>query len=260
MNTCKNCGGSLVSNGSGRYRCKYCGHEFTDDDFKTAKEQAFVKPRANEGVDVYSENVNGVLEITCTFKECISSGSGLLVSGSGFAVTNAHVVTYNYKPCENISVKIAGSVVKADIVALGDNKGGQGDGVDLALIRLRSVPFGAKPIVMENFENVKIGEQVFVIGNSLGDGTCITSGIVSDKCRVLNGHKLLMTDCAINGGNSGGPIFNSRGLAIGVIVSSRLQSDGSPTEGMNYAIPSFIVEEFIDGDHCAVRFTGGNFR
>jgi S1-C subfamily serine protease len=56
-----------------------------------------------------------------------------------------------------------------------------------------------------------------------------------------------MTDCAINGGNPGGPIFNSLGEVIGVIVSSRIHADGSATEGMNYAIPINIAEEFING-------------
>ena len=56
-----------------------------------------------------------------------------------------------------------------------------------------------------------------------------------------------MTDCAINGGNSGGPIFNSVGEVIGVIVSSRIHADGSATEGMNYAIPVNIAEDFLDG-------------
>jgi len=68
---------------------------------------------------------------------------------------------------------------------------------------------------------------------------------VSDKRRQLSGHTLMMTDCAINGGNSGGPIFNSSGIAIGVIVSSRINRDGSATEGMNYAIPADIVLDFI---------------
>ena len=73
-------------------------------------------------------------------------------------------------------------------------------GVDLALLKLSKMPFRAKVLEFEDFSNVRIGEPVFVIGNSLGYGTCITSGIVSDKERNVNGKMLLMTDCAVNGG------------------------------------------------------------
>ncbi len=140
---------------------------------------------------------------------------------------------------------MAGQEMSARIIALGDNQGGHGSGVDLALLELEHVPFNAKVIQLANFENVKIGENVYVIGNSMGYGTCITGGIVSDKKRNVNGKMLMMTDCAINGGNSGGPIFNESGVAIGVIVSSIRDA-----EGMNFAIPldttiSFIKENGI---------------
>jgi S1-C subfamily serine protease len=68
----------------------------------------------------------------------------------------------------------------------------------------------------------------------------MTSGIVSDKLRNVNGKNLLMTDCAVNGGNSGGPMFNSSGKVIAVIVSGI-----TGAEGMNFAIPSDKVLNFI---------------
>ena len=197
------------------------------------------------GVNVFDKNIGGILELTCRSYRGVSAGSGLLIDREGYAITNTHVVTDDAVPCSDITVKIAGQTVSAKIIALGDDRGGHGSGVDLALIKLASVPYNATPIVIGNFDDVKIGEQVYVIGNSLGDGTCITSGIVSDKRRQLSGHTLMMTDCAINGGNSGGPIFNASGIAIGVIVSSRINRDGSATEGMNYAIPADIVLDFI---------------
>lgn len=241
MIKCSVCGGNAESIGNDRYRCKYCMHEFTA---ASQESNAFVEKRANGGVDVFEKNKNGVLEITCNFSNSASAGSGLLIKDTGFALTNTHVVTSGARPCTDIRVKIAGKTVKAEIVALGDDRGGAGNGVDLALIKLFSVPENAKVVELADFEQVRIGEQVFVIGNSLGDGTCITSGIVSDKRRMLEGKTLMMTDCAINGGNSGGPIFNCNGDAIGVIVSSRL-NNGAPTEGMNYAIPMDIVKLFL---------------
>ncbi|MDD6846029.1 MAG: trypsin-like peptidase domain-containing protein, partial [bacterium] len=144
------------------------------------------------------------------------------------------------QPVEPLFIKVAGEEVEASIIALGDRHHGLGDGVDLALIKLERVPYEARALRIGDFENVKIGQRVYVIGNSLGQGTCITSGIVSDKEREMEGKNLLMTDCAINGGNSGGPIFNADGEVIGAIVSS------IPTaKGMNFAIPSKTVLAFI---------------
>ncbi len=255
MKKCKSCGGVLRELANGDYKCRCCGQEFSADEFagdgsrQTSQRSATVS-RVNEGVNVFEKNQNGAMEITCNFITSASAGSGLLIDAEGYAVTNTHVVTGpDYSPCRHITVRIAGEQVKAEVVALGDKMGGNGRGVDLALLKLARVPAGAVVIELGNFDDVRIGEQVFVIGNSLGDGTCITSGIVSDKQRVLGGHTLMMTDCAINGGNSGGPIFNALGVAIGVIVSSRVQRDGSATEGMNYAIPMNIVKDFIAANH-----------
>jgi len=244
---CPNCGGTMVPVGNGNLKCKFCGNRMADPSYSrsaaaeapTARAtQAPVVENKNYGSFVYEKNINGILEIECRFSGTVSAGSGFLVS-SCYAITNTHVVTHNSQPCYDITVRIAGREVSASIVALGDNQGGHGNGVDLAILRLSSVPANAKTVSLANFASVKIGEPVYVIGNSLGYGTCITGGIVSDKSRNVNGKMLLMTDCAVNGGNSGGPIFNSEGKAIGAIVSGITSA-----EGMNFAIPSNVVADF----------------
>jgi len=248
---CKNCGGDLKPIDGG-YRCIYCGKKYGSLDELRPKATARsavsnysfgvpVEQRAEHGADVFASNVNGVLEITWTDSLYRHSGSGFLISTDGFAVTNTHVVTHeNGQSCQRVNVRICGENTYADVIRLGDNKHGSGTGVDLALIKLHHVPANAKVIRFENFDNVRIGESVFVIGNSLGYGTCITGGIVSDRLRNVNGKMLLMTDCAVNGGNSGGPIFNERGLAIGAIVSGITSA-----EGMNFAIPSSTIGFFL---------------
>lgn len=245
----------MIPTPDGFFKCKVC----KSVDYSAAAPAAPAAPsspaaptysapapsRSSGGVDVFEKNIKGILEITSQSNTGTFAGSGYLIDRNGYAITNAHVVTDNARPCHTVIVKICGQRIGARIVALGDDKGGHGSGVDLALLKLDSVPYDASPIVIGDFNKVRIGEQVYVVGNSLGDGTCITSGIVSDKRRQLAGHTLMMTDCAINGGNSGGPIFNADGIAIGTIVSSRIQRDGSATEGMNYAIPADIVLDFI---------------
>ena len=237
---CKICGGACQSSRNGQYKCECCGNTFFYEE-PSSIQKSMVKPLSDKGVDVYEKNINGVLEIKWSDRKYLHSGSGFLINYDGYCITNTHVVTSeNGQSCGNVEVKISGETLSANVVALGDNKHGSGNGVDLALIKLSRVPFKANVVEFEDFKNVRIGESVYVIGNSLGYGTCMTSGIVSDKERNMSGKTLLMTDCAVNGGNSGGPIFNDRGRVIGAIVSGIDRA-----EGMNFAIPSSTVLDFI---------------
>lgn len=239
---CLLCGGGTQQTGPDTYRCIYCGKTFSAADFAPAN-KSFAMPKSSApagGADIFEKCIGGVLEITSVFDDCASAGSGLLISGDGFAVTNTHVVTHSAVPARSVTVKIMGESIPARIVALGDNRGGEGKGVDLALLKLTRVPRNATVLTFGSFDRVRIGEPVYVIGNSLGYGSCITSGIVSDKLRNVGGHDLMMTDCAVNHGNSGGPLFNTKGEVIGVIVSGY-----DNAEGMNFAIPSVTVQEFL---------------
>lgn len=245
---CKACGGPCTER-NGTYECQFCGSTFGVDDFAhSSTNQSFpLMKNADSGADVFDKNINGVLEIMAAGKKGSWSGSGYIISEKGFAITNAHVAADDDgKPCQKMIVMVCKQQISATVVALADDKAGHGSGVDLALIKLAKMPLSATALAFEDFANVRNGEKVYVIGNSLGDGSCITSGIVSDRRRTLNGKELLMTDCAINGGNSGGPIFNEKGLVIGTICSSRLKADGSETKGMNYAVPGDIVQQFIE--------------
>ena len=83
---------------------------------------------------------------------------------------------------------------------------------------------------------------MYLIGNSLGEGTCITSGIISDKDRYVGdlSYPYIMTDASANPGNSGGPLLNEMGELIGVLVAGITSA-----KGMNYAIPVNMVNEFL---------------
>ena len=243
LKKCIACGAFLSRKIDGVYYCDACGNEFTEDDLNpSVKSEQTGRGGAPDGSDVFSSAVNGILEITWFDTQYRHSGSGFLIDKNGYAITNTHVVTHNDGPsCGEVNAKIAGVTVKAKVIHLGDNMHGRGKGDDLALIKLERVPEGAHPLAFEDFENVRIGQKLFVIGNSLGYGTCITSGIVSDKLRNVNGKMLMMTDCAINGGNSGGPVFNDAGRVVAVVVSGI-----DSAEGMNFAIPSATVKVYLN--------------
>lgn len=241
MKKCTSCGGNVVSIGDYVY-CTYCGNAYRKND--TAEPNTIEKKEIvqfDTGVNVFDDNINSVLEIRWTDGNSLYSGSGFIISPDGYAITNTHVVTSeNGDSCVSATVSFGGTTSEAEVIKLGDSQHGLGSGIDLALIKIEGYT-GGNPVKFADFNNVKNGEAVFVIGNSLGFGTCITCGIVSDKRRNVNGKMLLMTDCAVNGGNSGGPMFNAKGEVIAVIVS------GIPgAEGMNFAIPVDDVISFIN--------------
>ena len=253
MVKCKVCGGTCSETGNGKYMCDFCGALFSERDLMPAKRVAERQTAAAgmSGADVFEQNIAGTLEISVRGRAGAWSGSGYIVTDDGYAVTNAHVAAdEDGSPCRNIIARVNGQSVSASVVALADDKAGAGSGIDLAIIKLASMPKGAKKLLFEDSDAIRNGEPVFVIGNSLGMGVCITSGIVSDRARVLSGKQFIMTDCAVNGGNSGGPIFNAKGLVIGTITLQGRAHDGGDAEGMNYAIPANVVKAFLQANVC----------
>ncbi|MCM1367926.1 MAG: trypsin-like peptidase domain-containing protein [Roseburia sp.] len=239
---CSGCGMEVQG---GLDECPYCGNVLSGysgstGNAVTASMQS-VRAAAN-GADVFEKCINGVLEIQT---EC-ASGSGFLISKNGYAVTNTHVVVdAECKPCKNVIARIRGTEVKAEIVELGNDK--HGSGIDLAVIKLSRVPAGATPLQLDDSSKVRNGETVFAIGNSHGEGTCITSGIVSDCARRLDKQLYIMTDCAINPGNSGGPLVNAKGKVIGVntcVDGKWVMGVLVMPAGMKYSITSNDVIKF----------------
>lgn len=241
---CKGCG---INVDDGSAKCPYCGtviaNSFAAQNARQGAQSA-VRVSAS-GVDVFEKSIRGIIEIEAECNNGRSAGSGFLISKNGYALTNTHVVVdEDNKPCKNIKVSLNGVTVKADVIEIGDNKGGNGNGIDLAVIMLSQLPAGSIPLQFEDSSKVRTGETVFAIGNSKGEGTCITRGIVSDRNREFYGKYYIMTDCAINPGNSGGPLLNESGKVIGVNTVVRVDPVMEQLgvtlmmDGMKYAIPS----------------------
>ena len=235
---CLNCGGDLDFTSDGKYRCPFCRKVFSKLEIENVPTRQNLKYGDDKGINVFDKNINGIAEITADN----SLGSGFLIDkDEGLIITNAHVVLKNSKPASKVTVKIVNQNINADILVYAESDIDDPQrGVDLALLKLKTVPYEAVELKLENFDNVRTGEKIYIIGNSEGEGTCITSGIVSDKLRPANRQMLMMTDCPTNPGNSGGPVFNEKGKVIGVHVAGKRES-----KGMAYEIPSSTVAKFL---------------
>ncbi len=168
-----------------------------------------------------------------------ASGSGVIVSEDGYIVTNNHVV----QDAEQISVTLNDKrEYTATIV-------GSDPSTDLALIKIeeKGLPF----LQFGNSDQVKIGEWVLAVGNPFNLTSTVTAGIVSAKARninILGGgssvESFIQTDAAVNPGNSGGALVNTRGELIG--INAAIASNTGSYAGYSFAIPSNIASKVVN--------------
>ena len=163
-------------------------------------------------------------------------GSGFIVDSDGLVVTNNHVI----ENADSIEVVFEdGTRVPASLKGV-DSKS------DLALLEIktdRPLPY----VVFGNSDEAEVGDWVVAIGNPFGLGGTTTSGIISARGRDIRSGPLddfIQIDASINRGNSGGPLFNTRGEVIG--VNSAIYSPNGGSVGIGFAIPSSMAENIID--------------
>ncbi len=175
-----------------------------------------------------------------------ASGSGIIVGEDDdelLIVTNEHVVA----DATTLSVQfVDGSVAEANL------KGLDAD-ADIAVIAVEfeslseNTVDAIKTAALGNSDELSVGEPVIAIGNALGYGQSVTTGIVSALNREVdldNGtHSLIQTDAAINPGNSGGALLNINGELIGI---NEAKAGGNGIEGMGYAIPISTAKPIIE--------------
>lgn len=191
--------------------------------------------------DIYSQNIDSVVSITCTLSGGISSGTGVIFSESGYVVTNAHVI----EEAVSISVQLTdGRVLSADVI-------GSDEISDLAVLYIEAE--GLIPAKFASSAGLRVGDTVVAIGDPLGvefRGT-YTDGIISAINRDVDvdGHTmtLIQTNAALNAGNSGGPLINCYGQVIGInTMKISAFTNAAGVEGIGFAIPSSTVKEIVD--------------
>ena len=187
--------------------------------------------------DIYEKNIPSVVSITTPY----ASGTGVILSDSGYIVTNSHVVSGS----DEISVLLTDN--RSFLATLvGDDPVS-----DLAVLKIEATDL--IPAEFGDSDVLRVGDAVAAIGDPLGlelRGT-FTDGIISAISRdvTVNGRTmtLLQTNAALNSGNSGGPLVNCYGQVIGInTMKISAFADDSGVEGLGFAIPSATVREIVD--------------
>jgi S1-C subfamily serine protease len=171
-------------------------------------------------------------------------GTGLILSTDGLVLTAAHVVA----DADRVRIKVPdGESFPARIVFADEP-------ADVALLRLETPPQPLSPARLGDSDRVRQGEAVYVIGNPAGIEHSLSVGVVSGRHlarHVFGGSveaELIQTDAAINSGNSGGPMFNSRGEVIA--IAQRILTRGGGSEGLGFGLAINVVKRVVGLDPC----------
>ncbi|GEC73315.1 Do/DeqQ family serine protease [Flavobacterium flevense] len=189
----------------------------------------------------YHKVSNPMLEFFYGYKggqsqEQVGTGSGVIISEDGYIVTNNHVI----RDASEIEITLNNKKsYKAELIGT-DSK------MDIALLKIDAdeklpyTPFG-------NSDDVKVGEWVLAVGNPYNLTSTVTAGIVSAKARNLGTdgiQSFIQTDAAVNPGNSGGALVNTRGDLIG--INTMITSMTGSYVGYSFAVPSNITRKIIE--------------
>ena len=169
-----------------------------------------------------------------------ASGSGVIISDKGYIITNNHVV----KDATEIEVVLNDKrAYKADVI-------GKDPNTDIALLKINAE--GLTPVKFGNSDNVRVGEWVLAVGNPFNLTSTVTAGIVSAKGRslgmpgrgVASIESFIQTDAAVNPGNSGGALVNSKGELVG--INTAIASETGSYSGYSFAVPSNIATKVVN--------------
>jgi S1-C subfamily serine protease len=193
---------------------------------------------------IYRKTYKGVVEVSVTSQSGSGFGvpqtqqglgSGFVIDRQGHVVTNQHVVD----GATSVSVRFwNGATYKGTVV-------GSDPSTDVAVVDVDAPASLLAPLTIGDSSAVQVGDGVVAIGSPFGLEETVTSGIVSALHRQMTSpnqftiNDSIQTDAAINHGNSGGPLLNSRGEVIG--VNAQIQSDSGGSDGVGFAIPSNTV-------------------
>ncbi len=211
----------------------YAPTDFTNAAEKTVHAVVHVKNTAvKTGITSFADLFNGGRQY-----EQVGTGSGVIISADGYIVTNNHVI----KGAISIDITLNNrKKYEAELIGTDEKN-------DIALLKIdteENLPY----IPFSNSDNVKVGEWVLAVGNPYNLTSTVTAGIVSAKGRDLQGNSatdsFIQTDAAVNPGNSGGALVNTRGELVG--INTAISSKTGAYVGYSFAVPSNIAKKIID--------------
>lgn len=177
-----------------------------------------------------------------------AAGSGVILDSAGHILTNNHVVD----GAQQVQVMLSdGRIYDATVV-------GTDATTDLAVIQITDPPSDLAPATLGTSDDLAVGESVMAVGNPLGLDNTVTTGIISALDRPVTASSetsssatvtnAIQIDAAVNPGNSGGPLFDSQGLVIGITSSIATLSGGSESGsiGLGFAIPIDLATTIAD--------------
>lgn len=207
-----------------------------------------LKEYSETGVGVASKILPSVVGITVEFpvnsifsrgtSTTTGEGSGIIISEDGYILTNNHIVSssssssyYTVGDASKVVVYLFNDKTPYDATIIGTD-----EQTDLAVIKIDKT--GLTAAELGDSDSVQVGEFSMAAGNPLGMQSSISSGTISAVNREVSAdgktYTLIQTDAAINAGNSGGALVNSKGQVIGI---NTLKLSGTGIEGMGFAIP-----------------------
>jgi S1-C subfamily serine protease len=203
--------------------------------------------------EIYERAASGVVRVNSTTNSTSAPGSpfgmqsqsalgsGFVIDKAGHIVTNYHVV----QGADEITVSFSNrDTVKAEVV-------GTDPSTDLAVLSVDAASSALTPLPLGNSDVVQVGDSVVAIGNPFGLDRTATAGIVSAVQRLITAPNrftidhVIQTDAAINHGNSGGPLLNSRGQVIGVNSQIETGDNATGNVGIGFSVPSNTVKDVV---------------
>ena len=214
--------------------------------------------RVMTDAEVYASQVGSVVSINVTGESGVnyfgqpvqtaSSGSGFVLTKDGYIVTNYHVIESG----KTVEVTFSdNSTYDATII------GGDKD-YDIAVLKIEGSDFQA--VTVGDSSLLRVGDHVSAIGNPLGELTfSMSEGIASSVNRAINvdgtPFNMIQVTCAVNPGNSGGPLFNQYGEAVGIVSAKYSSYSTTTVEGLGFAIPIndvlSMIEDIITNGYVA---------
>lgn len=176
-----------------------------------------------------------------------AEGSGIIISENGYILTNNHIINsssnssfYEVSKANKISIYLYNDETEYEGTIVGSD-----EQTDLAVIKIDKT--GLTAAELGDSDSIQVGEFAMAVGNPLGMQSSVSTGTISAVNRKVtnegNTFNLIQTDTAINSGNSGGALVNSKGEVIGI---NTLKMSGSGVEGMGFAIPINSAKPIYD--------------